>query len=732
MTKFALPLMRAAIIIPLLHAAAQAAQPSQPPPTAQMRTFVSGLINKAVTITREGAVAGVLATSGVGITINAGTSDVINLRGLDIDGGNSGSTGIQFSSSQSLNIVANSTIANNAAGSQAQTASGILQVSQSTVTRAPPPTVIAKNIVTDFGARCDGIVNDNAAFTAFNTWGRAQTLPITLTIPTGGVCMFSSTRGSGSWFAMGIKKLLVMGYGATLSDNNGAGNGFFLGGRGVVQDNLHSSRVATVASGSATVTLVNAAESARFKVGNWALMAGLDLMGYGFPNNPAFFEYVKIIAVNSGTGAITFAAPLKNTYKATWPLYWAGSAFEADQGGPATLYALDPSWDTEVEYRGLTISQAGQTYANGRSITYRDVTFTGTACGIPTQNLVWQAINVNMSTCGMEADKLVGTVSFSGGTISSIAFQSSSIDLLQMTGTVVSHFINGTPKKALITGATIASLSPGATGYGRTDEVDCTTCVIGAISPIGVQDVTTTYTMSNGIISSNDSTNGPVRWAVPGTNMVFKGQYNFEGISFQVTDVTQDSGFTRVHTTLSGGFPSLPLRGGTALDLRAHPAPKFTCTNCTGSVDAVDLSGAPAGAPLWSYSKRTYTGNSAHTLAPVWGSLVSVKMNVSTTYTGSQPSINFNLDGPFVINSGGSAVFWYPMINPTIAGERDLFPSSVAGAQSGDSLSAPGTGTFLLNDQITPKLSADIGGENPSVWPTITIEIKTDQGVVNP
>jgi hypothetical protein len=61
-------------------------------------------INKAVTITSEGAVAGVLATSGVGITINAGASDVINLRGLDIDGGNSGSTGIQFSSGQSLNI----------------------------------------------------------------------------------------------------------------------------------------------------------------------------------------------------------------------------------------------------------------------------------------------------------------------------------------------------------------------------------------------------------------------------------------------------------------------------------------------------------------------------------------------------------------------------------------------------------------------------------------------------
>jgi hypothetical protein len=61
-------------------------------------------INKAVTITSEGAVAGVLAMSGVGLTISAGAGDLINLRGLDIDGGNSGSTGIQFNSGRALNI----------------------------------------------------------------------------------------------------------------------------------------------------------------------------------------------------------------------------------------------------------------------------------------------------------------------------------------------------------------------------------------------------------------------------------------------------------------------------------------------------------------------------------------------------------------------------------------------------------------------------------------------------
>jgi hypothetical protein len=61
-------------------------------------------INKAVTITSEGAVAGILATSGAAITINAGASDVVNLRGLGIDGANTGTVGIQFTSGKALTV----------------------------------------------------------------------------------------------------------------------------------------------------------------------------------------------------------------------------------------------------------------------------------------------------------------------------------------------------------------------------------------------------------------------------------------------------------------------------------------------------------------------------------------------------------------------------------------------------------------------------------------------------
>jgi len=136
--KIALPLMQAMIIGLLSVTASHAASP-------QMRTYVSGTgsdnnpcsasspcktfqvalaltiaggeiyvlnsasygpvtINKALTITSEGTIGGILATNGAGITIAAGANDVVNLKGLDIDGGNSGSNGIQFNSGQSLNI----------------------------------------------------------------------------------------------------------------------------------------------------------------------------------------------------------------------------------------------------------------------------------------------------------------------------------------------------------------------------------------------------------------------------------------------------------------------------------------------------------------------------------------------------------------------------------------------------------------------------------------------------
>jgi hypothetical protein len=61
-------------------------------------------INKAVSIINTSNFAGVTVASGNGITISAGTTDAVTLRGLTIDGGGVGANGIVYNSGASLTI----------------------------------------------------------------------------------------------------------------------------------------------------------------------------------------------------------------------------------------------------------------------------------------------------------------------------------------------------------------------------------------------------------------------------------------------------------------------------------------------------------------------------------------------------------------------------------------------------------------------------------------------------
>jgi hypothetical protein len=198
MTKIVLPVIGTVILIPMLSIGADAGFVSATP---QPRTYVSGTgsdsngctvsapcktfqaalalttaggeiyvlnsanygpvtITKAVTITSEGAVAGVLATTGAGITINAGATDVINLRGLDIDGANTGSVGIQFNSGQALNI--QKSVLRNFTGSGinfAPSGTSTLFVSDTVVTHNANTGILITNLVAVFLASTGLVTN---------------------------------------------------------------------------------------------------------------------------------------------------------------------------------------------------------------------------------------------------------------------------------------------------------------------------------------------------------------------------------------------------------------------------------------------------------------------------------------------------------------------------------------------------------------------------------------------
>ncbi|MBJ7401786.1 MAG: hypothetical protein JHD07_00140 [Bradyrhizobium sp.] len=662
----------------------------------------------------------------------------------------------------------------------------------------------------DFRAICDGKTDAAPAFAAFNKWAVTQTAMVQLTIPSGSVCAFTSNAGL--WWAKGIKNLLVVGYGATITNNGANSPGFFLGGKGQFADNLHSARLATVAAGSSKVQLQTPKQASLFTVGSYALITGFDLQGiwrapYGYPSNPHWFEYVKVTSVDISAGTVTFAAPLKNTYKSTWPNYNSGNQFEVDAGGPATLYALDPSWDTQVEYRGLTISQENfQTYAIGRSVTYRDVKFTGAHCGVPTQNYLWQAINTDFSACNIEVDKLITMMVLDRVTMHLLKFQSSSTDLMTMSNSTVRTQMSGTPKKAVISDTKIADFRPGAYAYGRSDEVVCKNCVISSFIPAGVFEsgfgsnpVQVSYAMSNGVITfpngtsvlgatnngagkvrlkvestaglaSNNRVNvssiggtyeanggnklitvidathidlpevsfvnayksGGViglyapRWAVPGTNLLWVGAHG-TGPVFKVLDVTQDQKFTYIKTDFPGSFPAY---AGAKLAIRVHPAPKFTCVNCSGSADALDLNNAPPGAPLYSYSKRTYsaaTGTTPGPRVPLWGTLKSAKFNVTTPHSGPG-TLQFQLsqfnNWP-MLSSQSTVSNFGPAINMGVAGQRTVTPTAVNGMQSLDKLGVPPSPATLVGASHSgPMFNATTG--SPA---QITVELTTDQGI---
>lgn len=708
------------------------------------------------------------------------------------------------------NIVLMSALAASAAQAQTPTSALVAATTSATTVSAPAPLVLSKDIVKDFHAICDGKTDVAPAFAAFNQWAVAQTALVQLTIPSGSVCAFTS--GQAQWWVKGIKNLLVIGYGATLTNNGSSSPGFFLGGRGQISDNRHTARLATVTAGSPKVKLLTPSQTSLFTVGSYALITGFDLQGvwqapYGYPSNPHWFEYVKVTAVDSSAGTVTFAAPLQNTYKSTWPNYNSGNQFEVDAGGPATLYALDPSWDTQVEYRGLTISQEKlQTYANGRSVTYRDMKFTGGNCAVPTQNLLWQAINTDMSGCNMEVDKLVTSMVMDRVTINQLKFQSSSTDLVTISNSTINIQMTGTPKKAVISDTKIADFRPGAFAYGRSDEVICTNCVFANFSPAGVFEtgfgtnpVQVSYAMSNGVISYPNGTavlgatnngSGKVRltvastagfatndrlnvsgisgtyeanggnklisvvdathvdlpeasfsnayksggfvgfyaprWAVPGTNLLWVGAQG-TGPIFKVLDVTQDQNFTYIKTDQAGGFPAY---AGAKLAIRVHPAPKFTCRNCSGSKDALDLSNAPAGAPLYSYSKRTYSASAGTTpglKVGLWGKLSSAKFNVTTPYSGSG-ALQFQLsqfnNWPMMDAQGALANFG-PAINMRMAGQRTLTSSGITGMQSLDKVGVPSNPAKLLG----PSNSGPTFSAATNSTAEITVELMTDQGI---
>jgi hypothetical protein len=382
-------------------------------------------------------------------------------------------------------------------------------------------------------AVCDGVTDVSAAFTSFNTWAKATTTNANgqlIELRVTGVCVFATA----STLAFpGLKNVRLWGYGATFQSDCcqpslapagiNLGFGFYTGicHKGLSDPNGCSARIASAPAGAYAVTLLNTALCSRFTAGQWGVVTGFDLQGsfgapFGYPPNPHYFNYVKILSVANcaTTGQLSLSTPLTQTYLSTWPNYNSGNAGEADAGGPATIYALDINWGGVVDIRGVKIVSANQTIYQGLSVESRDMTWAGSGCLIPSMNGSFVVVNGNMVSCSVEVDKIIKTYQLLGVKAGNITVQSSSIDTETVNNSSIGSF-NGTARDTVVTNSTAVSALIGPIGYGRADSAVFTNVKITSnIGGTGLTEKTLNdigannfYVMSSGIITSVDAVN---------------------------------------------------------------------------------------------------------------------------------------------------------------------------------------------------------------------------------
>jgi hypothetical protein len=510
-----------------------------------------------------------LATPLRGQYVNVPTTDVPFLGTGALDSKYTYGTGYQFGQNQGIYTASDLIVFE-----KELTPTQVTSLTTLLTARVNPTPAIIYNIVTDFSAACDNSADDAAAFMAFNaaalTWQASNTGLVRLNIPQGSVCLFKTNAGSSNSFTSGIKQLQVVGLGtgATISDN-GTGFGFNLGSQAGIQNGANgtaSAYLQTVSRGATSVTLVTAAQHSLFTVGDWALISGANIQSGGYPPNLAFFDWVQITGKNAGTGQLTFTPALTQNYKSTWPTFFTGDSSNPDSGGPALIYVIDQKWNTQQEYRNLTITQTGQTNSNGRDITFKNVTMSGIACAIPSQNLYWRAIKVTGTSCVVEMDKLVTQVLVQSSAFQSFHFQSASIYEMLMSGTVLSANLLGTPVYTSVFNSSIASPQVGALCCGVSATALFSGSTIGSVTDVGANEsaVDSAFSMSGGVMTqANASRTGS--WAVPGGSYYFQNT-GLTQFPFTITDLTQSGGNWNIVTNLGGGFPS-------AGPLSVHAAP---------------------------------------------------------------------------------------------------------------------------------------------------------------
>ena len=633
-------------------------------------------------------------------------------------------------------------------------------------------TVISKNVISDFGATCDGVHDDAPAFTKAGDYFRSNSQVqagsgAILNVPEGVSCTFlSCPRNSlhhGNFQFQGIPEFtLNIGAGTTMTSDGGCSQ---LGNEGFDTGNTSSNPFNTATAGSTCVTMQTPGTESNYPAGGWVIVGGIGMQLGSFPPNLGIFEFQQV--ASEGNGQVCFTQPLANTYKQTW-FDWSKSGnfcLNVACGGPGYLYAMKPEWNTTFTVNGGIWNWDTELFWQARIVYSNNVTITGSnrTCYTPTVAQVIILNNNNYPNCDVEADKEVDKIIMNGGIIHRIIFQSSSIHTFDMEKGATVTALSGTPQNTICNNSTISRLVIGAS-YGTDLSFSGNNCTIGGISNpfgganafpfggvnafriVGTGSFPTNWVYQGNGVLGNHRTDPPT-WAVPGTHIYIFGADTFDGFEFTVGDNFFHAGVGgrsyAINTSISGAnLPPYPL-GGSSPNQFANATVdhmrNWNCTNCTGSVDAVDYSQAGAqGVPLWTYSSRTYTCTANMPNVPnaidinnapalnIWGFWGTLTIDVSTSDTsGTSPQLIdiMNAPGnlPIVNQTTGSRTTIGEEIDLAAAGTRTITTTSVTGAQTNDTLSAPGSAVATAGGVTQPTPVNNIDAEPASKCPVVTV-----------
>jgi hypothetical protein len=588
------------------------------------------------------------------------------------------------------------------------------------------------NMKIDFGAVCNGVANDDPTFNSAHSTMIADPrvvagAAVTLVIPSGSLCNFNTCTGF-SYFS-GLNDLTVVMTGATMQT---FASGCLQWGNGSITTTQKA--IHTASAGANCVTMITPGDETNFPVNSMVVINGVGYQGTGFPPNWAFFDYLRVNSTPSGQ--VCFSTPLVYSYKKIWVDQGFQCAGSYHCGSNPYLILMDTSWNHTLKIVGGTWNWNGNMVYPARYAEFDNVTWNGIGpvnhtCFIPSfsQTIIFN--NSYINNCNVEADKIVDSWIINGGHINNVLFQSSSIKNITLNGSVIDS-MTGTPQKVVCNNSTIGNISFG-NSYGVMTSFAGTNCnFTGAISDFysntgacvaGTPSYCTHWTYAGGGVIQYPSwrRSFDVPFWAPGTVMTWTGSAGrMSGFPFTIGDNSYstpgvDGGTLSINTTLTGGsLPPVPYDPSSGLIAIPDIMRNWSCSSCTGTAQAIDWSQAPAqGQPLWTYTNRTYTCtanipnipdsldlNNPPGFAEV-GNWVSLTLNVSTADTGPLSSVNLSDLGGFlhlVNQSTGTETFYTLAINLKIAGSRVITPTTVTGAQTGDSVSAPGANSYVVGD----------------------------------